>query len=68
MFVRVNRRIQGKAQMRDRDPVRASIPSEDESFEWLVGMRDRDPVLLARVNNRDEAGLSKLALLSVLRA
>jgi len=38
MFVTVNRRIQGKAQMRDRDPVLAYLPDEDEPFDWLVGM------------------------------
>ncbi|CAD6212329.1 unnamed protein product [Miscanthus lutarioriparius] len=41
MFVTVNRRIQGKAQMTNRDPVLAYIPDEDEPFEWLVG-RSRD--------------------------
>ncbi|KAL6841160.1 hypothetical protein ACP4OV_029129 [Aristida adscensionis] len=38
MFVTINRRIQAKAQMRDRDPVLAYLPGEDETFEWLVGM------------------------------
>lgn len=68
MFVTVNRRIQGKAQMRDRDLVRAYLPSEDEPFEWLVGMfrffaqqPENRALLLARANSRDEAGLSKLA-------
>uniref|UniRef100_A0A0A9ASE7 HAT C-terminal dimerisation domain-containing protein n=1 Tax=Arundo donax TaxID=35708 RepID=A0A0A9ASE7_ARUDO len=68
MFVTVNRRIQGKAQMRDRDPVRAYLPGKDEPFEWLVGMfriftqlPENRALLLARANNSDEAGLSKLA-------
>lgn len=41
MFVTINRRIQGKAQMTDKDPLLAYIPDEDEPFEWLVG-RSRD--------------------------
>ncbi|TVU07229.1 hypothetical protein EJB05_47274 [Eragrostis curvula] len=68
MFVTVNRRIQGKAQMSDRDPLLAYLPGEDEPFEWLVGMYRADvqvprnrTLLLARANNHDEAGLAKLA-------
>jgi hypothetical protein len=38
MFVTVNKRIQGKAQMRGRDPLLAYLPYDDEPFEWLVGM------------------------------
>ncbi|CAN6324345.1 unnamed protein product [Urochloa humidicola] len=68
MFVTVNRRIQGKAQMENRDPVLAYIPDEDEPFEWLVGMFRSDALLvgnhafrMARVNSSEEVGLSKHA-------
>ncbi|XP_062205219.1 uncharacterized protein LOC133907228 [Phragmites australis] len=68
MFVTVNRRIQGKAQMRDRDPLLAYLPGEDEPFEWLVGMfrfyaqlPQYRGILMARANSSDVAGLSKLA-------
>jgi hypothetical protein len=65
MFVTVNRRIQGKAQMTNRDPVLAYIPDEDEPFEWLVG-RSRDyaehgenhAFRTARANISEEVGLS----------
>ena len=65
MFVTVNRRIQGKAQMTNRDPVLAYIPDEDEPFEWLVG-RSRDcaeqgenhAFHTARANISEEVGLS----------
>ncbi|CAN6283664.1 unnamed protein product [Urochloa humidicola] len=68
MFVMVNKRIQGKAQMRDRDPLLAYLPCNDEPFEWLVGMfrneaelpRNR-ALLMARAKSSDEAGLAKLA-------
>ena len=60
-------RIQEKAQMKDRDPVLAYLPSEDEPFDWLVGMSriyaqmpDYRSLLMARANN-DEVGLAKLA-------
>ncbi|CAN6299874.1 unnamed protein product [Urochloa humidicola] len=68
MFVTVNRRIQGKAQMRDRDPVLAYLPDEDEPFDWLVGMFRFHAELpknhglhMAQVNSNEEAGLSKQA-------
>ena len=68
MFVTVNRRIQGKAQMKDRDPVLAYIPDEDEPFEWLVGMSRSDALQagnhalrMARANSSEEVGLSKQA-------
>ncbi|KAJ1256046.1 hypothetical protein BS78_K094500 [Paspalum vaginatum] len=67
MFVTVNRRIQGKAQMIDRDPVLAYLPREDEPFEWLVGMfpifaelPDYKALLMARTRS-DGVGLAKLA-------
>jgi hypothetical protein len=69
MFVTVNQRIQGKAQMRDRDPVLAYLPREDEPFEWLVGMRRFDAqlpwcrdLLLARTRSSDGVGLARLAI------
>ena len=68
MFVTVNKRIQGKAQMRDRDPLLAYLPREDEPFEWLVGMFRNDAqlpqsraLLVARAKSCDDAGLAKLA-------
>jgi hypothetical protein len=68
MFVTVNRRIQGKAQMKDGDPLLAYLPSEDEPFDWLVGMfrffaqlSDNRSLLEARAKSSDEAGLAKLA-------
>jgi len=68
MFVTVNKRIQGKAQMRDRDPLLAYLPREDEPFEWLVGMFRNDAqlpqsraLLMARAKSCDDAGLAKLA-------
>ena len=68
MFVTVNRRIQGKAQMRDRDPLLAYLPCEDEPFDWLVGMfrfhaeqLENDGLRMARANSSEEAGLSKQA-------
>jgi hypothetical protein len=68
MFVTVNRRIQGKAQMRDRDPVLAYLPRDDEPFEWLVGMfsneaqrQDNRDLLMARARSSDGIGLAKLA-------
>lgn len=67
VFVTVNRRIQAKALMTDRDPVLAYLPDEDEPFEWLVGMSRNDAqqaenhaVLMERVNSSsggDEVGL-----------
>ena len=68
MFVTVNRRIQGKAQMRDRDPVLAYLPDEDEPFDWLVGMfhfqaeqLENDGLRMARASSSEEAALSKQA-------
>ena len=68
MFVTVNRRIQGKAQMKDRDPVLAYIPVEVEPFEWLVGMSRSDApqagnhaLRMARANSSEDIGLSKQA-------
>jgi hypothetical protein len=68
MFVTVNRRIQEKAQIRDRDPVLAYLPRDDEPFEWLVGMfrhnaqlQDLRDLLMARARSGDRVGLSKLA-------
>lgn len=68
MFVTMNRRIQGKARMKKRDPVLAYMPGEDEPFEWLVGMSHSDALLdgnhafrMARANSREEVGLSKHA-------
>lgn len=65
MFVTVNRRIQGKAQMRNRDPVLAYIPDEDEPFEWLVGrfrnyaeQGENHAFRTARANISEEVGLS----------
>ncbi|KAG2538826.1 hypothetical protein PVAP13_9NG418642 [Panicum virgatum] len=65
MFVTVNRRIQGKAQMKDRDPVLAYIPVEVEPFEWLVGMSRSDApqagnhaLRMARANSSEDIGLS----------
>lgn len=67
MFVTVNRRIQGKAQMKDKDPVLAYLAGEDEPFEWLMGMICFDAhlphnrsSLIARANSY-EVGLAKLA-------
>lgn len=67
MFVTVNRRIQGKAQMRNRDPVLAYIPDEDEPFEWLVGRvrsshlyaQQDEKLRMARANSSEEVRLSK---------
>jgi hypothetical protein len=68
MFVTVNKRIQGKAQMRGRDPLLAYLPYDDEPFEWLVGMFRCDAqlpqskaLLMARAKSSDETGLAKLA-------
>ncbi|CAD6342359.1 unnamed protein product [Miscanthus lutarioriparius] len=68
MFVTVNRRIQGKAQMRDRDHVLAYLHRDDEPFEWLVGMfpyeaqlQDNWDLLMARARSGDGVGLAKLA-------
>jgi hypothetical protein len=68
MFVTVNKRIQGKAEMRDRDPLLAYLPREDEPFEWLGGMFRDDAqlpqgraLLMARAKISDDAGLAKLA-------
>jgi hypothetical protein len=65
MFVMVNRRIQGKAQMRNRDPVLAYIPDEDEPFEWLVGrfhnyaeQGENHAFRMARANINEKVGLS----------
>ncbi|CAN6311623.1 unnamed protein product [Urochloa humidicola] len=68
MFVTVNRRIQGKAQMKDGDPLLAYLPSEDEPFDWLVGMfcfftqlPYNRSLREARAKSSDEAGVAKLA-------
>ncbi|KAL6642536.1 hypothetical protein ACP70R_020717 [Stipagrostis hirtigluma subsp. patula] len=68
MFVTVNRRIQAKAQVRDRDPVLAYLPGEDEPFEWLVGMwrfhaelPGNHALLTARANSCGEVELTKQA-------
>ncbi|XP_004983426.2 uncharacterized protein LOC101785238 [Setaria italica] len=69
IFVTVNRRIQAKAQLAERDPVLAYLPNEDEPFEWLVGMFRNDAqraenhaLLMARANSNDEVGLRTQAI------
>jgi hypothetical protein len=64
IFVTVNKRIQAKAQLAERDPVLAYLPNEDEPFEWLVGMSRHDAqqaenhdLLMARANSSGEVGL-----------
>jgi hypothetical protein len=54
--------------MRDRDPVLAYLPRDDEPFEWLVGMLRNDAqrqyirdLVMARARSRDGVGLAKLA-------
>ncbi|CAL4932689.1 unnamed protein product [Urochloa decumbens] len=63
IFVTVNRRIQAKAELADRDPVLAYLPDEDEPFEWLMGMfrcdaqqPENHALLMARANS-NEVGL-----------
>jgi hypothetical protein len=46
IFVTVNKRIQAKAQLAERDPVLAYLPNEDEPFEWLVGMSRHDAQIM----------------------